>query len=259
MKLIDTHSHLYLEEFDKDINQIIKEAKENHVNKILLPNISSKTTTRMINLCNNFKDIFFPMAGLHPCEVSEENFKFEIDHIAKLISKEKMIAIGEIGIDLYWDQSTLSIQKQAFEKQILIAKQNNLPIVIHNRNSFNETIEIVERLNNSHLSGVFHCFTGSLKEANRIIELENFFLGIGGVLTFKNSGLDKVIENTSLKKIILETDAPYLSPHPFRGKRNVPKYLLIIAEKLAEIKNISLESVIKETTLNANKLFDLSN
>ena len=257
MQLIDTHSHLYSDKFDSDRSDVIRNAIKNGVSTILLPNISSKHTSSMLDLCSRFPVNCFPMMGVHPCDVNEENYKHEIEHVEKELTTKKYIAVGEIGIDLYWDKSTIEIQKKAFIHQIKLAKKYNLPIVIHVRNAFEETIKIVEKYNSNKLRGVFHCFTGSVNEANRVLELQDFFLGIGGVLTFKNSELDKTIKEVELEKILLETDSPYLAPSPFRGKRNESKYLLNIAEKLAEIHNITIEEVADITTKNAKILFRL--
>tara|TARA_B100000609_G_scaffold155211_1_gene126532 strand:+ start:397 stop:990 length:594 start_codon:yes stop_codon:yes gene_type:complete len=197
------------------------------------------------------------MMGLHPCDVKEESIQEELLHVEQMLEKEKFIAIGEIGLDLYWDKSTLNLQKEAFQFQIELAIKHKLPIVIHVRDSFEEAIKIVEELNNENLSGVFHCFTGNMEQAKRVIELNNFFLGIGGVLTFKNSGLKDVISKIDVNQLILETDAPYLTPTPFRGKRNESKYIINIAEKLAEVKGISLNEIADITTKNALNLFKI--
>ena len=257
MKFIDTHSHIYSKEFDHDRKIVVEQAIESGVNKILLPNISSKHTNKMLSLCKEFPSNCFPMMGLHPCDVKKETYNSEIEHVEEELNKNSYIGVGEIGIDLYWDKSNLSIQKDAFIKQIKIAKKHKLPIVIHVRESFEETIKIVEELNDKNLSGVFHCFTGNLQDAERIIKLDDFYLGIGGVLTFKNSHMDKVIEKINEKHLLLETDAPYLTPTPFRGKRNESKYILEIAKKLAEVKNLSLEEISKVTTINAKNLFKI--
>jgi len=257
MKFIDTHSHLYSSKFDEDREQVVKNALAVGVETILLPNISSKYTEKMLDLCYLFPKNCFPMMGLHPCDVSKSNYDIEILHIEKELKKKKYIAIGEIGIDLYWNKNNLDIQKKAFEFQIKLAKKYKLPVVIHIRESFNEAFDIITKHNDNNLSGVFHCFTGNLKEANKIINLKGFYLGIGGVLTFKNSGLTETIKNISLEHLLLETDSPYLSPTPFRGKRNESKYILNIAEKLAETHNKSIEEIAKTTTQNAKNLFQL--
>lgn len=257
MNFIDTHTHLFASEFDNDIDIVIKNALDNGISKMLLPNIDSTTTTKMLQLCDRHPNKCYPMIGLHPCSVKKDNLEKEISHVEQMLSQNKFIAVGEIGLDLYWDKSTLDLQKIAFESQIKLAKKYQLPIVIHVRDSFDEAIEIVERLNDYNLSGVFHCFTGNLEEAQRIINLNNFYLGIGGVVTFKNGGINKIINQVSLDRIILETDSPYLSPTPFRGTRNESKYLLNIAHKMAELYNIDIEDIAKKTTKNAIDLFHL--
>lgn len=257
MNLIDTHAHLYLSQFDNDIDSVIKNAIDNGISKMLLPNIDSTTTQQMLSLSNKYPKNCFPMIGLHPCSVKKETVDKEILHVKEMLDKENFLAIGEIGLDLHWNKSTLEIQKKAFEDQINLAKKYKLPIVIHVRDSFNEAIEIVERLNSSELKGVFHCFTGDQKDAQRVIELQDFYLGIGGVVTFKNGGLDKNIEQISLDHIILETDAPYLTPSPYRGSRNESKYILNIAQKIADIYDLELKKIAEVTTKNAYNLFQL--
>ena len=257
MKFIDTHSHLYSEQFDNDRITAINEAIALGIDTILLPNISSKYTNNLLKLCNQFPENCFPMMGLHPCDVSEENFDSEMQHVEIELAKNKYIAVGEIGLDLYWDKTKLEVQKRAFIHQIKLAKQYQIPIAIHVRDAFDEAIEIVESHNDNTLRGVFHCFTGSIVEAKRVIDLKDFYLGIGGVITFKNSGLDQTIKEISLKNLILETDSPYLAPVPFRGKRNESKYLTKIAEKIAEIKNMTIKEIAEITTTNAKKLFHI--
>ena len=257
MQFIDTHSHLYSSQFDEDRTQAINDAISAGVSTILLPNISSEYTKGMLKLCDEFPENCFPMMGLHPCDVNEDNIDAELLHVEQELAKGKYIAVGEIGLDLYWDKTKLEVQKKAFIHQIELAKKHKLPIAIHVRDSFAEAIEIIEKLNDENLRGVFHCFTGSVEDAQKVINLGNFYLGIGGVLTFKNSGLDKTIAEIELQHLILETDAPYLAPTPFRGKRNESKYIVNIAEKLAEVQQIEIEDVAKITTLNAKKLFGL--
>jgi TatD DNase family protein len=257
MNFIDTHTHLFASEFNDDIDIVVKNAINSGVSKMLLPNIDSTTTNNMLQLCNKYPQHCFPMIGLHPCSVKKDNIEKEILHVEEMLNKNKFIAIGEIGLDLYWDKSTLSYQKVAFESQIKLAKKYQLPIVIHVRDSFNEAIEIVEKLNNENLSGVFHCFTGNIQEAERIINLENFYLGIGGVVTFKNGGINKIINQISLDNIILETDSPYLTPTPFRGKRNESKYLVNIAQKMSEIYEIDINEIANKTSSNAINLFKI--
>ena len=257
MKLIDTHSHLYSSEFDQDRTAVVKAAISAGINTILLPNISSEYTKGMNSLCAEFPDNCFAMMGLHPCDAKEETLSSELSHVEEELAKGNYIAVGEIGLDLYWDKSTLAIQKKAFIHQIELAKKHNLPIAIHVRDSFSEAIEIIESLNDKSLRGVFHCFTGNVEDAQRVINLGGFYLGIGGVLTFKNSGLDTTIKEINITHLILETDSPYLAPAPFRGKRNESKYIVNIAEKLAEVHQISIEEVAKITTENAKILFRL--
>jgi len=257
MQFIDTHSHLYSSQFDEDRTQAINEAISAGVSTILLPNISSEYTKGMLELCDKFPENCFPMMGLHPCDVNEDNIEAELLHVEQELAKGKYIAVGEIGLDLHWDKTKLDVQKEAFIHQIELAKRYKLPIAIHVRESFNEAIEIIEKLNDEDLRGVFHCFTGKVEDAQRVINLGGFYLGIGGVLTFKNSGLDKTIAEIDLQHLILETDSPYLAPAPFRGKRNESKYIVNIAEKLAEVHQISIEKVAEITTENAKKLFEL--
>ncbi len=257
MKYIDTHTHLYSDQFNEDRTLVIRNAIDVGVDTILLPNISSKYTKGMLALCAEFPENCFPMMGLHPCDVTSENIAEELKHVEEELVKRKYIAVGEIGLDLHWDKSTLEIQKKAFIHQVNLAKKHKLPIAIHVRESFAEAIEIIEKLNDENLRGVFHCFTGNGEDAQRAVNLGGFYLGIGGVLTFKNSGLDKTIVKIDLQHLILETDSPYLAPVPFRGKRNESKYIVNIAEKLAEVHQISIEKVAEITTENAKKLFGL--
>ena len=257
MNLMDTHTHLYLKHFKQDREKVIRKAITNGVDKMLLPNINSSTIKAMNKICEDFPKNCFAMIGLHPCDVKHETYKKELKIVEDELKTGNYIAIGEIGLDLYWEKRTLEIQKDTFEFQINLAKNHKLPIAIHVRESFKEAIEIVEKLNDKDLSGVFHCFTGSINDAKRIIGLGNFYLGIGGVLTFKNSGLDKTIEQIDLKHLILETDSPYLAPTPFRGKRNESKYIVHVAEKLAEVKGVSLEEIAEITSRNASTLFKI--
>ena len=257
MKFIDTHTHLYLKQFSEDIDTVISNSISSGIDKLFLPNISSGTTKDMLDLCKKYPKTCYAMMGLHPCDVKSESMEKELLHVEEMLEKEKFIAVGEIGIDLYWDNSTLPLQKEAFIFQIDLAKKHKLPIAIHVRDSFNESIEVVESLNDENLSGVFHCFTGSVEDAKRITDLGNFYLGIGGVLTFKNAGLDNTIKAIDIKHLLLETDSPYLAPTPFRGKRNESKYLINIAEKLSEIHKISMEDLSEITTNNALKLFKI--
>ncbi len=253
MFLTDTHTHLYLEEFNNDRKEMIKRALEQDVKAMLLPNIDSSSIDGMLKLCQQNPENCFPMMGLHPTSV-KDNFLEELELVENWLSKDKFFAVGEIGIDLYWDKTFQKEQEIAFIKQIELAKNYRLPIVIHMRDSFDEVYEIVKTQSSPALTGVFHCFTGTLEQAEKIIEL-NFLLGIGGVVTFKNSGLDKVVEKIDIKHLLLETDSPFLTPMPFRGQRNESAYTRLVARKIAEIKRISLEEVAEMTTFNANKIF----
>lgn len=253
MQLIDTHTHLFLPEFDLDRDQVISNAINNGVEKLLMPNVDSSTIDSLSNLAKKYPDYCLPMMGLHPTSV-KENYVDELKVIESYLEKNKVFAIGEIGIDLYWDKTFLKEQVKVFKYQVDLAKKYKLPIVIHTRNSFDEIFKIMDEINSENLKGVFHSFTGNEKQAKKIIEL-GFVIGIGGIVTFKNSGLDKVVKNIDINNIVLETDSPYLSPVPKRGKRNESSYVKYIAEKLAEIKNISLEEVAKITSQNAKQLF----
>jgi len=255
MKLIDTHSHIYSEAFDADIAEAIQRAKDANVGQILLPNIDSESIEPMLKLVNDYPDFCLPMMGLHPTSV-KENYKDELAICEKWLKKENFIAIGEIGIDLYWDKTFLKEQQFVFEQQLKWAEDRNLPIVIHARESFSEIFEILESFKTKKLTGVFHSFTGNLEQANKAVEM-GFLLGLNGILTFKKSGLDKVIKEIDTKYLILETDSPYLAPTPKRGKRNESAYLAFIAEKLAEIHNLDIDEVTEITSRNAQNLFKI--
>lgn len=256
MSLIDTHTHLFTNEFEADRLDAIQRAIKAGVTKFFLPNIDSSTILVMLTLEEQFSDICFPMIGLHPCSVNE-NYMQELSIIEEWLTKRKFCGIGEIGLDYYWDKTFIPQQKIAFAQQIDWAKRYSIPIVIHQRESFEDTFRIVQRKNDDTLSGIFHCFTGTIEQAEKIISLGNFLLGIGGVITYKKSTLPDVIEKIDLKHIVLETDSPYLPPVPYRGKRNESSYLPLIAQKIAEIKNISLEEVAQITTANATQIFKL--
>ncbi len=257
MFLIDTHTHLYLEEFDDDREQVVNRAIENNVRYMLLPNIDSSSTKPMLKLSHQFPDNCFPMMGLHPTSV-KENYEEELKKVEDMLKKQKFFGIGETGIDLYWDKTFIEEQKKAFSFQIELAKKHHLPIVIHSRNSFDEIYKILIEQNSDDLTGVFHCFTGDYDQAQKIIRM-GLKLGIGGVLTFKNSGLDKVVDQIDLEHLILETDSPYLTPTPFRGKKNESSYIKYVTEKLVAIKGLSIEEVTEITTKNAINLFNLPN
>lgn len=253
MKLIDTHAHLYSKKFDSDRSEMIERAVARGVEQFYLPNIDSESIPGMLALEAAYPDQCFAMMGLHPCSV-QENYEEELAMVRSWLDKRTFCAIGEIGIDLYWDKSTLPVQEIAFKRQIEWALEFDLPIVIHARESTEEILAILEDLQEDRLGGIFHCFTGDIRQAERAIAL-GFHLGIGGVLTFKNAGLDKTIAEIDLKHLVLETDAPYLAPVPKRGKRNESAYVYFVAEKLSEIKSISLEEIAKVTTANAEKIF----
>lgn len=252
--MIDTHTHLYSIEFDTDRDLIVQNAMDTGVSKMLLPNVDLDSIAGMHELVKKFPAHCYPMMGLHPCSV-KENWEADLVVIKSWLDKGNYCAIGEIGIDLYWDKSTLEFQKKAFRKQIEWAKEKKLPIVIHVREAFDETFAIVDELNDENLTGVFHCFSGNLDQANHILNYGGFKLGIGGVVTFKNGGLDKVLPHIDLEHLVLETDSPYLAPVPHRGKRNESSYIRIVAEKLAELKGVSFETVDEITTRNALALF----
>lgn len=255
-QLIDTHTHLYLKEFDEDRYIMVGRAIEAGVKQMLLPNIDRASIAGMNALCDVFPDNCFPMMGLHPCDVKAD-FREVLEEMEALFSARKYIAVGETGIDLYWDKTTLSDQIASFEIQIEWAKRMNLPIVIHARESFNEIFEVLERLNDDHLRGVFHCFTGNLSQAEKIMNYGGFMMGIGGVLTYEKSGLSEVVKEIPIESILLETDSPFLTPKPYRGKRNESAYVKFVAEKMAEVKGLSLQEVASITTLNAQSMFQL--
>ncbi len=251
--IIDTHIHLYAEEFNADREHLITKAIKNNVKKFYLPNIDSESIEAMHELEKAYPENCFAMMGLHPCSV-KANVEEELNIVESWLNKRKYAGVGEIGIDLYWDKTFVEEQKYAFKKQIEWAAKLNYPFVIHCRDSFNEVYEVLKSFSVLP-KGIFHCFSGNLEEARKIIEFGNFKLGIGGVLTFKNSGLDKVVSEIGLNYLVLETDAPYLAPVPFRGKRNEPVYILEVARKLAEIKNCSLQEVEEITSENAEFVF----
>jgi TatD DNase family protein len=255
--MIDTHSHLYVEEFDEDRAEVINRAREAGVQLVLLPAIDSRSHPQLNALCEEHPKFFKGMMGVHPCSIKPENWKEELQIAKDFLDNGSYVAVGEIGVDMYWDKTTLAIQQQAFAEQISWAKTKKLPIVIHCREAFEEIFEVLDTLNDENLSGVFHCFTGNSQQAEKALSYGNFMLGIGGVLTFKNSGLDKVVADVPMEYLVLETDSPYLAPLPFRGKRNESLYIAMVAEKLAHVKNIPLLEVVNLTTENAKKMFQL--
>ena len=255
MILTDTHTHLY---YERDLElraALMARCLENKVSRLFLPNVDSVSIPLVFSLAEEYPAHCFPMLGLHPCDV-KANYKDELAIIEREIAQRKVYAIGEIGIDLHWDKTTLSIQKEAFRTQIAWAKQLDLPIVIHCREAFDEIFEILCELKDEKLRGIFHCFSGTLEQAEKVIKL-GFYLGIGGVLTYKNSGLDQVVAKIPLEHIVLETDSPYLTPVPFRGKPNESSYLIYVAQKLADIKQISIEDIAEITTQNSRLVFGI--
>lgn len=252
---IDTHSHLYLDQFESDVAEVIQRAKDENIGAIVLPNIDSNTIDSLHKLTSAYPDYLFPLMGLHPTHV-KENYLQELKKIQDQSDKYNYIGIGEIGIDLYWDKTFFKEQKYVFEQQLLLALGKNLPVVIHARESFTEIIQIVKKREYKGLNGIFHAFTGDLSLAKEIIKL-GFKIGIGGILTFKNSGLAETVAGIDINHIVVETDSPYLAPVPFRGKRNESSYLKYIIEKLAEVKELSTYEVAEITTKNACSVFGL--
>lgn len=255
MTLIDTHCHLYAEEFAASIEQVIQRAEKAGIKKFYLPAIDSAATEAMLSLEQHFPGKCIAMMGLHPCYV-KENYRDELALVQDWLSKRKFAAVGEIGLDHYWDKTFVKEQEEAFRLQIEWSLQYNLPIVIHTRNAMQETINIVKEYAPRGARGIFHCFSGSLESAREIIKT-GFYLGIGGVVTYPKAGLAEVLEQINLEHLVLETDAPYLTPVPFRGKRNESSYLTYVVEKIAAAKNVSVEDVARATTANAEKIFGL--
>lgn len=256
MQLIDTHTHLYSEQFDEDRGEMVQRALDAGVKKLFLPNIDSSSLQGMKELVEKYPAHCYPMIGLHPASVAE-NFEEELDLVAKEVKSGDYIAIGEIGMDLYWDKTFQKEQETAFRTQIKLAKENQLPIVIHCREAFDEVLQILDEENDQYLSGIFHCFTGNIEQAKHILSYGNFKLGIGGILTYKNAGLDKVLSQMNLEDLVLETDSPYLPPVPYRGKRNESAYMVKVAEKLAEIFGRNLKEIADITTSNALQIFSI--
>lgn len=255
MNLIDTHCHVYSVEFDTDRIDMFSRAEYEGIAKMLMPAIDISTHVKMLSLESEFPGKCLSMMGLHPCSI-KENYREELQIVEEYFQKRSFAGVGETGLDFYWDLTYAKEQYEVFERQIELALQHNIPVVIHSRNSIDECIEMIVKNQKGNLKGVFHCFTGSLEQALKIIDL-NFYLGIGGVLTFKNSGLGAVLKQLNLKQVVLETDSPYLAPVPFRSKRNECSYLKYVAEKLAEVKNIPVEEIAEITTANAERLFNL--
>lgn len=253
MRLIDTHAHLYSRKFDSDRAEMMERAMESGVDRFFLPNVDHASIEGMLQMEEDYPGQCFAMMGIHPCSI-KENYKEELSVVEKWLGERPFCAIGEIGIDLYWDKTHFRQQQDAFRQQIQWAKSLDIPIVIHSRDATAEVLEILDEQKDERLRGIFHCFTGTLEEANRIIDL-GFYLGIGGVVTFKNGGLDKVVKDISLEHLVLETDAPYLAPAPRRGKRNESAYVRLVAEKIAAVQQVSFAEVARQTTANAEALF----
>jgi len=253
--ITDTHTHIYSESFDEDRDEMINRAIKAGVSRFFIPAIDSSYTDSMLQLEKKYPENVFLMMGLHPTHV-KENYKDELNHVEEMLAKGKFYAVGEIGIDLYWDTSTLNIQKSAFRYQIQLAKQYKLPIVIHCRQAFDEVFEVLENEMDNDLFGIFHCFTGTLKQADQAISY-NMKLGIGGVATFKNGKIDQFLNQIDLKHIVLETDSPYLSPVPYRGKRNESVYIIKVLEKLSDVYGISVEEIAEITTRNSKTIFKI--
>lgn len=255
MVITDTHTHLYSEAFDEDRNDMIHRAIQENVTRFFIPAIDSTYTDSMLQLQSDFPDNVFLMMGLHPTHV-KENYREELTHVETLLSQQIFFAVGEIGIDLYWDKSTLPIQIEAFRHQIGLAKKYQLPIVIHCREAFDEIFEVLQAEKSDDLFGIFHCFTGNLEQAKNAISY-NMKLGIGGVVTFKNGGIDQFLNQIDLKHIVLETDSPYLAPKPFRGKRNESAYIIKVVEKLSELYGLPAEKIAEITTQNSIDVFNI--
>jgi TatD DNase family protein len=253
MILTDTHTHIYYETVPEKRELLMRNCFDKHIKRLFLPNVNSQSAGLIADLCKQYPQNCFAMLGLHPCDV-KEGFEQELSAIKQFIAQQKIYAIGEIGIDLYWDKSTLEIQQNAFRQQIAWAKELDIPIVIHCREAFDEVFEILDELKDDKLRGIFHCFTGDLIQAQHAIDL-GFYLGIGGVVTYKKAGLDKVVAQLDLNHIVLETDAPYLAPVPHRGKPNESAYLIHVAEKVADLHQISIEELAEVTTANSVKIF----
>jgi len=253
---IDTHTHLYAKQFDEDRKEMITRAISEGVETFFLPNIDQESIPGMLSLEQEYPGRCHAMMGLHPCSV-DEKVEEALKHVKSHLDQRSFVAIGEIGIDLYWEKKFIAQQEMAFRQQIQWAKEADVPIVIHCRDATEEVLEILRDCKDEKLRGIFHCFGGSVSEAEQIIELD-FLLGIGGVLTFKKAGLDKTLEEIALENVVLETDSPYLAPAPYRGKRNESSYVKLVAKKLAEVKGVSIEQIAKITTENAMRIFQMN-
>ena len=253
--MIDTHTHVYLEDFDEDREAMIVRAKEAGISKLLLPNVDLETIDRLHELCDQYPDYCIPMMGMHPTSVSP-TWKEDLKIIRSWFDKRKYVAVGEIGIDLYWDKTYIAEQKLVFIEQLRWSIELNLPVVIHTRDAFPEVFECLDIVDARNLRGIFHSFGGSREELERALQYENFMLGINGVVTFKNSNFRDYLNIAPIERIVTETDAPYLTPVPFRGKRNEPAYIRYVVEKLAEVYQLPIDTVVARTTKNAKCIFN---
>lgn len=256
MRLIDTHSHFYGSEFSSDRLEVAHRAKQAGVEAVVLPNINCDTISALREMTHQFPAFCYPCMGLHPTSVKED-FEAQLQCVEKEMDENSYYAVGEIGIDLYWDKTFFPQQVEVFTHQLRLAKKQSLPVIIHSRNSMSEIFKVLDAEVDEHLTGVFHSFSGSLEDYEHIMSYKTFYVGIGGVVTFKNSGLDKVVKAMRPDSLLLETDSPYLTPHPHRGKRNEPAYVQLVAQKISEIYNISVEEVGEITTQNAKHLFGI--
>ncbi len=259
MGLIDTHCHLYLEDFDPEQDELVRIAQETGIESLLLPNIDTTTIDRMLALCDRYPRFAYPMMGLHPTSVVDKNYVNVLRQIESRLSQRPYCGIGEIGVDLYWDKSFREEQQIAFEEQLRWSIDMDLPVAIHTRNAYPEVLEGIYKVGADKLKGVFHCFAGTREDLEEVLNLPNFKIGINGVITFKNSNLPELLRSVPINKIVLETDAPYLAPVPYRGKRNLPHYIWKTAEKVAQALNLTLEDTVKLTRKNALELFKTPN
>ena len=253
--MIDTHAHIYADELIKDIDTLIVEAKEVGVSQIFMPNIDSSSIKGLHKLADDYPNVCMPMMGLHPCYVKAD-YKEQLGTIRDQYLSRKYFGVGEVGLDYYWDKTFVKQQKLAFEEQIAWSESDHLPLIIHSRDSLDDTISMVASAQTGYLSGVFHCFNGTIEQAKKALDT-GFYLGLGGVVTFKNAKLDEMVAYLPQDRIVLETDAPYLAPHPHRGKTNLSKYLPVIAQKIGDVREQSLEVVADYTTVNAKRLFKI--
>ncbi len=253
--LIDTHAHLYLQQFKHDIDDVVNRAKLLKISGIFLPNIDRNSINDLHRLCDAYPDLCHPLMGLHPCSVNSD-YRDELAFIKSVLSRRSYFGIGETGIDLYWDQTYKKEQIDAFEQQIEWAKEYDVPIIIHSRDSLDLTIELIRTHQDGSLKGIFHCFNGTVDQCREVSDL-NFLMGLGGVITYKNAGLDEMVRYMPYENMVLETDAPYLSPVPYRGKRNESSYIAFVAEKVSQLRKDDVEVVMEKTTLNAQNIYQI--